>query len=167
MGVQFVGAGEELARVHCLQARAELLLGQRCFFAFALLVGLDLSGGSCQLEGDALLLGRARQFRQIDLGANTGHVVLRAHGQLAVLVATFLGQRAIGLILTPLKRLVCHAQALESSAVAAREGALHRVRVCPSTHEGGTVLGAVDASADSLVIHKLAHEPISIGMQDV
>ncbi|MCY1530242.1 hypothetical protein D9M68_654220 [compost metagenome] len=40
LGAQFVSASEELAGVHCLQARAELLLRADCFFALAQGLGL-------------------------------------------------------------------------------------------------------------------------------
>ncbi|MCY1243282.1 hypothetical protein D9M72_562900 [compost metagenome] len=73
--VQLVRTGEQLAGVHGLQAGLELLLGTCGLFVFALLFGLCCEPG---LLG-GLAGGCLTRARQIDLRANTGHVVLRAH----------------------------------------------------------------------------------------
>ncbi|MNQ84291.1 hypothetical protein D3C85_994150 [compost metagenome] len=127
LGVQFVGAREQLSGVHVLQAGLELLLGACSLFALALLLGLccepGLLGG---LAGGGLACGR-----QIDLGANTGHVVLRAHRQLAVLVAAFFGQRAIGAVLTSLCAPVGAHASFETCAVGARKSTLEGCVLAP------------------------------------
>ncbi|MCY1233596.1 hypothetical protein D9M72_461450 [compost metagenome] len=131
LGVQLVGAGEELPRVHGLQVRVELLLGPRYFFAFALLFSFGHGSGPCQLEGDALFLFLARQCRQIDFGANTSHVIPCTHRKLIALVASLFCRGAVRTVLTTVCSPKAEQDSFESRAIGAYVVSLQEAGVGP------------------------------------
>ncbi|MNL26724.1 hypothetical protein D3C87_1482700 [compost metagenome] len=107
------------------------MLGPRCFFALALLVGFDLGGGSRQLEGDALLLFLARQCRQIDFGANTSHVIPCTHRKLIALVASLFCRGAVRTVLTTMCSPKAEQDSFESRAIGAYVVSLQEAGVGP------------------------------------